>query len=858
MVEARVRGEGAMTRPREATRCFGALAKQEDRGPPSLRWFDPRVAIATRVLKTCPISWRQYVRKLFAVMVSAALLLSLTAGAATAKRGPTPQDRLGSDNRPGVLAKRQNALKQKALEMVLAGEAKAKGKNKVVKVADGGKGNGDGIFVELDFEGEDQILTLLGEFGDEPATHDHGAPPNGFGVIDHMGDPGPRHNQIPQPNRLGVDNTTIWVPDFSQAYYDRLLYDKGAKPSMANWYLEQSSGTYSVDGYVSDWVQVPHNAAAYGSNYCGSIVCTRDVGRFVEDQADTWWDVLVAQEGSVAAANFFLSRFDIWDRYDWDLDGDFDEPDGYIDHFQSVHAGEGEETGGGAYGEDAIWSHRAYVNSIPVGADGPAGFAPFGGARIGASAYWIGDYTIEPENGGVGVFAHEFGHDLGLPDLYDTSGNTGFAENSTAWWTIMSQGSYGTVGRDIGSYPTHFGAWEKLQLGFLNYDVALAGVNKQRFTLGPAEKNSIAAQALVVQLPPKVVVTNVGTPFEGSWFYNSDNGNDLDNTMTRQVTLPASSGAVEASFMARYHIEPCWDYAYLQISTDGTTFENVHTSASDHPDANVNGQNFGEGISGISGTPLACDDDLSPTPEWVEVTADLSEWAGQSVWLRFRYWTDGAVVGEGISIDNLSITGSPVDGAETDPGWEYDGWFRTDGTVTSEFAHFYIAEYRTYMGYDRALKRGPYSFVSDENWVEHFPYQDGLLIWYWDTSQADNNVSEHPGEGLILPIDSHPKTFNWSNGDVARPRLQGYDSPFTLERTDDITLHRPGLGGVLDIGSKKGKSVFNDNKTYWRSSDPGDGDYMASWNSVRNPHTGTTIRILRIYHNDKLMDVRVN
>jgi immune inhibitor A len=94
--------------------------------------------------------------------------------------------------------------------------------------------------------------------------------------------------------------------------------------------------------------------------------------------------------------------------------------------------------------------------------------------RIGSSNYWIGDYTIEPENGGVGVFSHEFAHDLGLPDEYDTSGNVGGAENSTGWWTLMSQGSYGTQSDDLGSAPTHMNAWDKFQLGWLNYDVAFA------------------------------------------------------------------------------------------------------------------------------------------------------------------------------------------------------------------------------------------------------------------------------------------------------------------------------------------------------------------------------------------------
>jgi M6 family metalloprotease-like protein len=55
-----------------------------------------------------------------------------------------------------------------------------------------------------------------------------------------------------------------------------------------------------------------------------------------------------------------------------------------------------------------------------VGKDGPS-YNRLGGTQIGSTGLWVGDYTIQPENGGLSVFAHEYGHDLGLPDLYDTT-----------------------------------------------------------------------------------------------------------------------------------------------------------------------------------------------------------------------------------------------------------------------------------------------------------------------------------------------------------------------------------------------------------------------------------------------------
>jgi immune inhibitor A len=760
------------------------------------------------------------------IALSAGALVASAAGPVGAKSpndsGVAPQ----SDNIATPLSTRQTALKTAAQQAVLTGQATAKGKNKVVKLA-------KGQYVELAFQGEDQILTVLGEFGNtiHPVTG---------------GTPGPVHNQIPAPNRA-TDNTTIWTSDFSQAYYDNLLFNRQQFPSMANFYLEQSSGQYTVDGYVSDWVTVPYNEARYGTNLCGGIVCST-VWSFVNTSADEWWDELVAQQGSVAAANAFLATFDVWDRYDYNGNGNFDEPDGYIDHFQSIHAGEGEEVGGGAQGADAIWSHRSYVNSVPSG-DGPTvngTKVPFGGAKIGNSKYWIGDYTIEPENGGVGVFSHEFGHDLGLPDEYETNGNIGNADNSTGFWTIMSAGSYGSQQPDEGTEPVHFSAWDKFQLGFLDKYVVATSDQSGQFSIGPAEFNTDKAQAAFILLPDKVVHRQTPWPAKaGDFMYFSSNGANLDNTMTRAVHL--GSGPINVSFKAKYHIEPCWDYAYLQVSDDdGTTWTNVHT---DHSSSeNTNNQNFGEGITGVSGSPLQCDN-LTPTPEWVTVNANLNAYANKDVLIRFRYWTDGLTNGDGFSFDNLQITGLPKDGGETDPGWEYDGFQRTSGEYDTTHFNAYVIENRQYIGYDYSLTHVPSAgadSVTNPYHVDFFPYQNGLLIWYWDESQPDNNTSEHPGSGLILPVDSHPKINKYANGHQVGPTKNTFDSTFTTRRTQSITIHEGGTGSPLTIPSQPGVSVFDDSQSYWVKKSGSDGAYKAKWNSVIVPNTGTTIRIIYI------------
>ena len=757
------------------------------------------------------------------VLIIAALPIAVGAAPATAG-GADDLLMLGAntDNPSHPLGDAQKALQAKGFEAKMNGKTNG-------PVAEVAKGQ----FVQLEREGEDSIFTVIAEFG----PSDHPA------AILYSGVSGPVHNQIPAPDR-NVDNTTIWTPDFTEAYYENLLFsDAPGAVSMRNFYIEQSSNRYTVNGDVTNWVQVPYNAAAYGRNYCGSIVCAQ-TWVFVNHSIDAWYNSQIAAGKTVADINAYLAQFDVWDRYDMDGDGNFNEPDGYIDHFQSVHAGEGEETGGGAQGTDAIWSHRWYAYYSANGPDG-AGPNHFGGVKIGGSNFWVGDYTVEPENGGVGVFSHEFGHDLGLPDLYDTSGNTGGAENSVAFWSLYSSGSYGSTGNPvdgIGSKPVPMSAYEKIFLGWSDYTVVGYG-QRASVKLGPSNYTTKQAQQLVVLLPDKSVDFPVGDPYSGDFFYFSGSGNDLDNSMSRSVTLPAGTPSLTAK--VKYDIEVDWDYAYLTVNGKPVA-TNLSTGT------NPNGQNFGNGITGSS------------AGAWVDLTADLSAYAGQTVSIGFRYWTDVAVAEAGFFVDDIAISGQALDDAETEAGWSYAGFIRTGSTVTLSFFNAYFAEFRTYKGYDDGLRTGPYNFGFLDNpelgnWVEHFPYQDGLLVWYYDTSFADNNVGDSclSGRcgGLFLPVDAHPELMlRPDNGQVWRPRVQSYDSTFGLEPTDAICLHLNSIEGCY--GGLPANPKFDDTQAYWFPPDASIGHL--GWASVPLPATGTTIRVMSVSAQGNFMQVLVN
>ncbi|TGB12998.1 immune inhibitor A domain-containing protein [Streptomyces sp. MZ04] len=738
----------------------------------------------------------------------------------------------------GPFSKEQAQQRQSALEQVVAGDAKIQKRDgsQVVKLD-------DKKYVELGRQQTDKIFTILVEFGDkvdDTTMYDPDGPDGPEKPVKkYGGKPGPAHNKIAEPDRA-KDNSTAWQKDYNQKHFQDLYFGEGkdadgkAKHSLKTYYEKTSSGRYSVNGEVSDWVKVDYNEARYGSNYCGDTNCA-NVWDAVKDGVTAWTADQKAQGRTDAQIKADLAKYDLWDRYDFDGDGNFNEPDGYIDHFQLVHAGEDESAGGGAEGENALWAHRWYAYGNDAGKTGP-GENKAGGTQIGDSGIWVGDYTMQPENGGLGVFAHEYGHDLGLPDLYDT---TGKAENSVGFWSLMSAGSWLGTGKDaIGDLPGDMTAWDKFQLGWLDYGKAKAAT-KSTHKLGVSEYNTKNKQALVVELPKKAVTTTVVKPTEGSKQWWSDQGDDLKNTLTRSVDLTGKSKA-ELSLDGWWDIEANYDYLYTEVSTDGGA---NWTPVDGTADGKAIPRDAGDkpALTGVSGA-------------YKKLAFPLDAYAGKKIDLRFRYATDGGTAGKGFAADKLAVTadGAKVfeDGAEGDDnGWTSKGFSRIGESFTKDYDQYYLAENRQYVSYDKTLKVGPYNFgfsKSRPDWVEHYAYQTGLMVWQWDTSQKDNNVSKHPGQGLILPVDAHAKPLQWADGTLLRNKIQPFDAPFSTYATDAFTLHNADV--ALKIKSQKGVPVFDDHKgTYWFKENPTGSVKVTDTNTkikiVKEPKDGSSITV---------------
>lgn len=597
-----------------------------------------------------------------------------------------------------------------------------------------------------------------------------------------------------QKSSITKDETDMWYEDYTHDHFQDMIFGKDGYEgpngetliSMKQYYEQQSGGSYSVEGTVAGWYTADHPAKYYGENVPapdGNDAAARSL-------------VYEALKKAAQDPNVNLTEYDQWDRDDYDGDGVFAEPDGIIDHLMVIHAGVGEEAGGGSLGGDAIWSHRSKLSTgpivIPSAKSDSTRFVKDGVNRLTA---W--DYTIEPEDGAAGVFAHEYGHDLGLPDEYDTQYSG--AGEAVAYWSIMSSGSW--AGAIPGTEPTGISAYSKQMLQTLHGGNWLSGTTLDSTEISNSGTTVLLDEAVTkgtnndavrVDLPDKDTVIN--TPASGQYEYFGGKGDELDNSMSTTVDLTNANNAV-LNFKAWYDIETDWDYASVQVKEIGSdTWTSIQGSIT--TSTNPYKQNPGHGITGSSNG-------------WKDASFDLSAYAGKQIELKFNYWSDVAVSLTGFYVDDISITvnGNQVltDDAEGTSKFDLDGFTKDNGKFYSK--RYYLLEWRSHNGVDEGLKniRRGASLMS---------YDKGLVVWYVDESYGDDNwTGIHPGEGFLGVVDADQHTLSWSDKAVASSRYQVHDAAFGLNKTDKMFLNYPGLFTMTDNFTQQ-NPLFDDSANY--------------------------------------------
>lgn len=186
--------------------------------------------------------------------------------------------------------------------------------------------------------------------------------------------------------------------------------------------------------------------------------------------------------------------------------------DGVVDNVFIYYAGYNEAEGGPA---NTIWPHRWGVYPIALYSStynysGSVESVTFDGKRVMDYACTSELWSSKGTNMcGVGTFCHEFGHVLGLPDYYDTSGKKTLTLNS---WNIMDSGNYNNLGRT----PPTYSVYDRFFLGYLSPEEERSPSN---LTLNPIYQGktlplSTTNQAFLLSVYPHNLIGNNPLPNE--------------------------------------------------------------------------------------------------------------------------------------------------------------------------------------------------------------------------------------------------------------------------------------------------------------------------------------------------------
>lgn len=330
---------------------------------------------------------------------------------------------------------------------------------------------------------------------------------------------------------------------FTVNNFNLLLFGTNTN-SMRDYYEEVSYGKFSVSPGptgVLGWYIASDEHDYYGKNDT--------------DGYDKWPGDLVYEAVQEADDDVDFSIYDM-------------DNDGYVDVVNIIHQGTGEEFSG----DDAdIWSHRWDLNSAEYFGYSHYGVYITNDRNANGNYVRVNDYVIQPEQldegtqETMGVFAHEYGHSFGLPDLYDTD----YSSNGIGDWSLMASGSWNYVS-EPGDRPAHMDAWCKYFLDWVtptkvngtltNEPITQAATTSDVYQL--LSGNPLSGEYFLVENRQKASF-DAGLPGDGLLIWHVD-GNLISkkinsNTVNNKECYPSKKCSKKHYGVALVQADDDWD-----------------------------------------------------------------------------------------------------------------------------------------------------------------------------------------------------------------------------------------------------------------------------------------------------------
>lgn len=211
--------------------------------------------------------------------------------------------------------------------------------------------------------------------------------------------------------------------------------------SVRDYFIQNSMGKFTPTFDVYGPITVPDSRESYGNTLTGN----KGAKQAMQEALDT-----LVKRGGI--------DFSLYDK----------DKDGFVDFFFMLFAGIGAANSGN---KNAIWPHAGNIGNIGNPKNGVKLTDNIYMNRyacaneISGKAYKKDSATSTIE--GIGTVVHEFGHVLGLPDLYDTKKTN--PRKPLGSWDIMASGSYNCPNNTYNTQccsPPLFSAFERMSLGW--------------------------------------------------------------------------------------------------------------------------------------------------------------------------------------------------------------------------------------------------------------------------------------------------------------------------------------------------------------------------------------------------------